>query len=204
MTIHALTPDDADAITDVLAEAFFDYPVMRFTLGDQAGYPARLRRLVGFFVAARVLRQEPLLGSRDDRGRLLGVAIMSWTATESPDAVARRRQEVFRDLGADALARYEQYGAAAARVAVAEPHWHLNMIGVRRHHAGRGLGRRLLQAVHRHAAAEPTPTGVSLTTELPANVPLYEHLGYRVIGQAPIAPGVGTWGMWRDPDPREA
>jgi hypothetical protein len=39
--------------------------------------------------------------------------------------------------------------------------------------------------------------GVSLTTEYPANVPLYERVGYTVVGHAVIAPGLETWGFFR-------
>ena len=42
--------------------------------------------------------------------------------------------------------------------------------------------------------------GVTLSTESERNVALYRHLGYRVVGQATIAPGLETWDFFR-PDP---
>jgi hypothetical protein len=36
--------------------------------------------------------------------------------------------------------------------------------------------------------------GVTLTTGDQANVSLYEHLGYEVVGQATVAPELRTWG----------
>ena len=71
------------------------------------------------------------------------------------------------------------------------------MIGVRRALAGTGLGRGLLEAVHQVAAEARESKGVSLSTEVPRNVELYRHFGYQLIGQATVAEGVETWGMFR-------
>ena len=46
----------AAEVADVLSEAFFDYPVMRFVLGAAGKYDERLSDLVALFVAARALR----------------------------------------------------------------------------------------------------------------------------------------------------
>ncbi len=193
-----LGPADADSITDVLLDAFRDYPVMRYVLGDGPGYPERLRTLIGFFVAARVLRGEPLYGIRAADGTLAGAAIMSWTApTVVPEELERRREATWAELGAAERARYEEYGAAASGCALPAPHWHLNMIGVRRASAGQGLGRLLLDAVHRHSDSDPRSPAVSLTTETRENVALYQHVGYRVVGQARVSEGLETWGMAR-------
>jgi GNAT superfamily N-acetyltransferase len=71
------------------------------------------------------------------------------------------------------------------------------MIGVRGTHQGRGLARRLLEAVHALAAGDAGSRGVSLTTELAKNVPLYEHFGYAVIGHVWVNEGLETWSMYR-------
>lgn len=120
-----LSATDAPEVVAVLAEAFRDYPVMRFVLGvgdngDDADHDARLRTLIGFF-----------------------------------------------------------------------------MIGVRGAHRGDGLGRLLLHAVHDHARERPGCRGVSLTTENPANVPLYQYFGYDLVAHAEVAPGLESWGFFR-------
>ena len=72
-----LTKDVASEVVDVLCEAFFDYPVMRYVLGAEAGgYAERLATLMGFFVGARVLRGEVMLGVGGPGG-LDGAAVMS-------------------------------------------------------------------------------------------------------------------------------
>jgi len=68
---------------------------------------------------------------------------------------------------------------------------------VRPSHAGRGLARPLLGAVHALAASDPSSEGVSLCTETRANVGLYEHFDYRLLGSAQVADGLETWSMFR-------
>jgi GNAT superfamily N-acetyltransferase len=186
-----------DAVT-VLCDAFQDYPVMRYVLGSASDYDRRLRTLIGFFVSARVYRNEPLLGVHDRAGTLSAVAVVSLPGQgEAPEALATRREEVWAELGKAERERYEAYGAAAAQFAITSPHYHLNMIGVRRSHVGRGLARKLLEAVHRLSDADGGSAGVSLTTETEQNLPLYEYFGYRRIGHAPIGDGLETWGFFR-------
>lgn len=198
MPAIALSADRAAEITAVLAAAFRDYPVMRFVLGERADYDARLAALVGLFVDARVLRGEPMLGIADPAGGLAAAAILSLPGEQAPPpALVARREAVFAALGEDARRRYEAFGAAAGRFPVAAPHHHLNMIGVRPAAQGQGYGRRLLEAVHALAAADPASAGVSLTTELPANVELYRHFGYEVLGETRVTPALTTWACYR-------
>jgi GNAT superfamily N-acetyltransferase len=74
--------------------------------------------------------------------------------------------DAFRDYPV-MRARYEAFGAATQSYAVAAPHHHLNMIGVRRSHAGRGLARLLLYHVHALAEADAGSAGVTLSTATP-------------------------------------
>ncbi len=198
MEPHRLTPGDTPAVVDVMCSAFADYPVMRWCLGDPPDYAARLQDLVGFFVLARVLRGEPMFGLREADGQLSGAAILSWSGdTAAPAALDAAREALWARLGAEARERYEAFGAVTRGFEAPEPHWHLNMIGVRRGLAGRGRGRRLLDQVHRHAAEDSRARGVSLTTELAGNVALYEHAGYWITGRARVADAFESWGMFR-------
>ena len=197
VTVDALGPAAAAAATDVLSEAFRDYPVMRYVLGSDPEYDRRLRVLFEFFLAARLLRQEPVLGVLDGTA-VVGVAAVTLPgARAAPPELARLRESVWATLGAAARARYETFGTVTGRFTVSAPHHHLNMIGVRRSHAGRGWGRRLVDAVHDLAAADSGSAGVSLTTESPANVALYRHLGYQLLGHAPVADRLETWAFFR-------
>lgn len=202
MTI--VEPDDVPAVVAVLGEAFRDYPVMRYVLGDVPDYEDRLRTLLTFFVMARVHRNETVLGVTDG-DVLAGAALVSRpgsVATE-PRALSDLREETWWQLGADSRTRYETFGAAAGRFGVDADHLHLNMIGVRPSRQGQGLGRRLLEHVHGLSATDPMSTGVSLTTEVEENVPLYRRYGYEILGSSPVESAFTTRAMFR-PDPGPA
>lgn len=199
--MRRLGPLDHGAAESVLCEAFRDYPVMRYVLGDEhRSDPERLGRLVHLFVSARWLRDEPALGLFASDG-LAGVALVSFpSGAVTPPQLQRLRDDTWTVLGEDARARYEELGALWQVFLPDAPHVHLNMIGIRAAWRRRGLGRRLLDAVHDLAARTPGAGGVSLTTEDPANMMLYAHVGYRVLGHAKVGP-LETWVMYRDRGP---
>jgi ribosomal protein S18 acetylase RimI-like enzyme len=193
-----LGQDDAGSIVAVLCDAFAGYPVMRFVLGPGDGQsPDRLHRLVSFFLAARLLRREAMFGVFDGADLVAVATTSDPHGPPSPPELAMLREEVWRELGADARARYEAYGAVAGSFFGDRPRVHLNMLGVRNTHQGRGLGRRLLEAVHSFSQDDPRSEGVSLTTEDPRNVAWYEAAGYEVVGHAPISDSLESWGLFR-------
>jgi GNAT superfamily N-acetyltransferase len=199
MLVTRLSSTQIEDTITVLCDAFHDYPVMRHVLGPDGDYDRRLRTLIGFFVSARVFRNEPVLGVYDRGGALSAAALVSLLpgARDEPTALVVRREEVWAELGAEARARYGEFGAAWAKFTAPSQQYHLNMIGVRRSHAGRGLARKLLESVHRLSDADSGSAGVSLSTETERNVPLYEYFGYRQIGHAVVGDGLETWAFFR-------
>jgi GNAT superfamily N-acetyltransferase len=197
-TVATLSADQAEAALSVLCEAFHDYPVMRFVLGAGQRYDQRLRTLIGFFVTARLLREDLILGVRDDHGSLAAVALVTLPGErEPPKALAVRREAVWQELGLEERARYEAFGAAAHAFDIQAPHHHLNMIGVRPSQLGRGYASPLMHHVHSLADLDHASTGVSLNTESQRNVQLYEHFGYDQLGYARVAPALEMWAMFR-------
>jgi GNAT superfamily N-acetyltransferase len=186
----------AEEVGGVLCEAIADYPVMRYVLGDQGDYAARLRALIGFFHGARVLRDDAIFGVLED-GELAGVALCSLPDRVAPPALEQLRERTWAELGPDARARYDSCMRAWEPVGVAKSNVHVNMLAVPPRYQGRGLARALLERVHAMSRERGDSWGVTLTTESERNVALYQHLGYEVVGQRPIAPGLETWGLWR-------
>jgi len=184
-------------VAAVLVDAFYDYPVMRYVVGDAPDYDARLQQLIEFFVFRRV-RQGALLFGVDRGGELLGAAVLATPReTTAPSEVKDLALQLWSTIGDEARQRFDTYGAATQPFTVALPHHHLSMIGVRRAHHGEGLARRLLDVVTRTSVDDAESHGVSLTTELLENVRLYEHFGYRVIGHAHVTADLETWGLFR-------
>jgi ribosomal protein S18 acetylase RimI-like enzyme len=206
--VNRLGAEEAPEVIDVLCESFYDYPVMRYVIGEADDYGRRLHQLVTLFVMARVYRGETALGiPRERGGGLLGVATISDPRIDlSPPETADLREQVWAALGEEARARYSAFGQATTPFEQVPPHLHLNMIGTRTEARGRGLGGRLLDAVHEISTEDPGSTGVTLTTEVAGNVALYRRFGYDVVGSARVGgPGEGegftTWGMYRPDRP---
>jgi GNAT superfamily N-acetyltransferase len=193
-----LAPHDLPDVITVMTDAFQQYPVMQFVAGPGGDAGARMRRLIELFVTRRQRRGGPMLGVFDpDTGTLVGAAVLTLPHEPDPPAdLAPWVDAVWAELGAEALQRYQRY-AETWPVIEASPHHHLNMIGIRRSHAGRGLARPLLMAVQQMAAEDPDSSGVSLTTEVVRNVSFYEHFGYRIVGHKAVAPDLESWGFFR-------
>ena len=197
-----LPAERADEAVEVLFDAFHDYPVMRYVVGDAgADYDRRLRMLIGVFVARRVDHAHPILAI-EENGEVAGVATLTLPGDPGPPSAAfdARVEALWQDLGQDTKSRMERLVEVWKRLTVPGPQYHLNMLGVRRARAGQGLGRILLDEVHRISREHPDSTGVSLSTEDPKNVPLYEHCGYQVRFHERVAPALETWILFRPDD----
>jgi GNAT superfamily N-acetyltransferase len=197
--VQIISPDRLDEIVDVLCDAFHDYPVMRYLVGPgHADYDVRLQRLIGFFAYRRGRMGAPYLGVSEGNALVAVAAFTLPVEPEIPADIFARRDALWRDLGDDARIRYDTYANTTKAFTIAAPHHHLNMIGVRHTHHGRGLARPLLDDMARRSREDANSAGVSLTTELARNVTLYEHFGYRVVGHARVSPDLETWGFFWD------
>ena len=204
--IKAVSRSQFDEAVDVLSEAFFDYPVMRFVIGEAGDdYPRRLRHLVSFFTQARFTRGDLVLAVVEN-GEMQAAANVNLPRDspiefpEGVDPLEPYRQRVWDDLGLESRERYEAYGRAADSAPFPEPHFHLGMIGARRRATGRGHARLILDHLHALSADHPESLGVSLATELPRNLSLYEHFGYQIVSHERVSPDLETWGLFRHDD----
>jgi len=184
-----------------LADAFHDYPVMRFILADAGDvYDERLDALIGSYVRAKVLRRHPILGL-EEQGLVVGVATLSPPGElEAMPEILSEREALWELLGPGGRARQEKLIEVWGRLEPSGPHYTLNMLGVRRAYAGTGYGRRLLDAVHDISSRDPASEGVILSTEDPKNVLLYEHFGYEVRSHERVAEDLETWILFRKND----
>jgi GNAT superfamily N-acetyltransferase len=196
--VSRLSEAQVSHAVDVLCDAFHDYPVMRNVIGSAGGdYDRRLHKLINFFVMARVWRGEPILAVSNGSD-LVATALLTLPGKRQPPAeLAQHREAVWRELGEAARMRYEAFGEATRKFEISQPHYHLNMIGVRRSHHGKGLSRQLLDAVHAMSHSDPVSCGVTLTTEDFRNVSLYEHFGYETVGHVRVDAQLETWGFFR-------
>ena len=197
-TVFEVGADRAGEVTHVLCEAFHNYPVMRYIVGaDVEAYDDKLHALVDFFVQARYLDGSPVLAIESNGVMAAAATLTAPHPREAPAELSRIREAVWAKLGAPARERYAGLCDIWGRFWLHEPHYHLNMIGVLPSHQGRGLSRILLDFVHAVSRQHPESRGVSLTTEVPENVRLYEHFGYHVKDREAVTLDFDTWGLFR-------
>ena len=193
MSIEILQPRQKDEAVDVLRESFRDYPLMRFVFQDAgAAYDEHLWWMIDYLCESRFKRGWPVFGLRED-GRLMAVAVVS--SPGRPPVVPeldRLYKELKRKVGEPALVRMQLYDELTDRQVPQSPHHYLGMIGVVADRQRRGYGKRLVEAVQRHAEAHPSSEGVSLNTESEANLPFYKRMGFRLIAEADFA-NLHTW-----------
>ena len=188
---------DEAAVTEVLSEAFYDYPVMRYVLKDAGERHAeQLREWVGYLTTSRLQRACIVLGV-EEGGRLVAASnINPPEQSEVSEALKARHRRMVETIGEPAIARIERFAEACRPFEIDEPHHYVGMLGVLPSHQGRGLGRLLLDEVQRLSREHEASTGVLLTTEDPGNVRLYEHLGFTVLGEG-RAEELVTWTLFR-------
>ena len=80
-------------------------------------------------------------------------------------------------------------------------YWYLHYVGVRAAEQGKGHGGRIIRA--QTAIADEQGLPCWLETATPANVGLYQRLGFVVQTEWDVAGGgPHFWGMWREPQSR--
>lgn len=77
------------------------------------------------------------------------------------------------------------------------PHWYVHLLGVRPELQGKGLSRAVLRPVSDAADRDGVP--VYLETMPEANVPIYQRLGFALLGKTELPGGLPNWEMCREP-----
>jgi len=194
MEPRRITPDDADAITETIATAFFHDPLWSWAFGDEA------RRAADFRVWWRVFVDAALRDS------------WSWV-TPSCESVAlwsRPGHEELNDAEEARLAALVgeliggEHAAAVLDVLTrfelehprAEPHYYLSVVATHDDHRGHGIGETMLRRNLETVDAEHMPA--YLESSNPRNLERYMRLGFEPRGEIEVPdgrPAVVT--MWR-------
>ncbi len=183
--VRDATPDERARVVSIQVMAFGSDPIMRWLYPEADAY---LRHFPGFADAfgGNAFEHDTAFVAED-----FGGAAMWLPPGAHPDDAAIEaslegsvsgtvRDEVFAMLG------------EMERCHIDEPHWYLPVIGVDPKAQGRGIGSALLQ----YALARCDEAGLPawLESSNPANVPLYERHGFRVVetiqigGSPPVFP----------------
>ncbi|MBJ3808633.1 GNAT family N-acetyltransferase [Streptomyces flavofungini] len=184
------TIDDAAAISATLTRAFDDDPMMRWFFPDEATREAGLGR----YFATIFTRQYGRHGVCERTES----AASFWVPPGAQDKAvpdAETVQELTEILG-DRAPLFREAVELAAEHGPQEPHWYLAVVGADPAAQGQGHGSALLRSGLAKADADGLP--VYLESSKPANLPVYEHFGFTVLGEVELPGGGPTlWAMRR-------
>jgi GNAT superfamily N-acetyltransferase len=183
---------DAEPLSQTLARAFHDDPLICFLLDDPATRPAKAPRLFKLLFKLGLP-----FGGCDVTGGYEGAAL--WR----PPGQWEIPFWQYIVNGAEFLGLFGVGGGRRVMAAMEhiekrhphEPHWYLQAIGTDPAKQGKGYGgvliRRRLEMVD--AAGLPA----YLESSKDANIPIYQSFGFAVTGEIKLPGGPTLWPMWR-------
>jgi GNAT superfamily N-acetyltransferase len=188
---------DVRSLSNVLARAFFDDPLMAFMLPDDT---ARTKALPGMFAALTrhhfLSRGGSEVASRDGD---IGAA----TLWDPPGLRKSSRWEELRMMPTLAWhfrSRAEQTRALGRVMEEAhpeEPHWYLMVIGSDPSVRGAGFGQALINSRLDRCDGEHAPAYLEASKE--ELIPYYSRFGFELVGEIQVPDGPKMWPMWRAP-----
>lgn len=195
--VRPATAADRAAVVAILAAAFADDPAMTWLWPDAA---RRRRRLPGFFAITARADAHPAHWDISLAADGTPAAAALWRPPGAWEIPTRAMIPALPALLASfglALPRALALQAALAAHHPRAPHWYLQFVGCAPTHQGQGHGGAAIRSRLARCDAEGLPC--ALETATPANVGLYQALGFRITETFQHRDGPMFWAMWRDP-----
>ena len=193
--VRRATRSELPEVVATLAGAFFDDPINRWILPDDAERAERAPALWSAFTNACWVHRTVYV-----TGRLSAAAL--WVPPGRPLVSAGAEEEfvgaILDGVGsADAAERIAALMATMDEHHPVEDHWYLPFIGVDPSDQGQGLGSALL--CHVLGQADRLGVPAYLEASCPRNRCLYERHGFRTTRELTAAGCPPMYAMWRDP-----
>ena len=190
--IRVAGPERLADLASVFGRAFVTEPTFAWALSGP-NLEARLIRAYELYLE-RVIPLGVVWEAADGLGAMVLVSddrMAVWEAAVVDDSL-------IGDLAEDGGARHVAYWAWISSKLPDERVWQLDSVAVDSSARGRGIGSALI----RHGLTRASQAGFATTLETgtAANVPIYEHLGFRLVDEADGPDGSPhTWFMRREP-----
>ncbi|MGV0606010.1 GNAT family N-acetyltransferase [Mycolicibacterium sp. XJ1904] len=184
-------------MSGVLARAFYDDPVMKWMLPNDAARERALSRVFAAMIRYHFLRSE---GVEVAGGQRIGAAALwdppgEWRQTGLQEL--RMMPAFIRAMGAN-VRRGQAMAELMKQHHPEEPHWYLGVIGSDPTVRGTGYGQALMRSRLDRCDAEHAPA--YLESSNPDNIAYYQRFGFDVTGEIALPDGgPPMWPMWRHP-----
>ncbi len=186
--------DDADAITETIATAFFNDPLWSWAFADESRRAAQFRVWWRVFVDSSFRNRWTWVTPNCES---IAIWVPPGAAELMPAEDDRLVQLVGEFIGGEhgdeVLGVLDRFTAAHPH---GEPHYYLSIVGTHDDHRGHGIGEALLAENLALVDAEHMPA--YLESSNPLNVNRYRRLGFEPIGEIFIPDGLpAVTMMWR-------
>lgn len=184
--LRRATADDAHHLKAVLADAFFEDPVLGWLMSEDTKRLARLRRYFAIELRHLALPRGRVWTTRDLSGAALSLPPGVWRAPPRVTLLEGTAFGLHLSRAARLAAAMEYRHARHVR----EPHYYVRDVGVHPDMQGGGLGSALLRPTLERCDREGLPAYLEASSE--RNAALYERLGFqlthelRVWGSPPL------------------
>src|SRR3954468_13901316 len=182
------TPADLPVVTETLAVAFYDDPVVMWCIDDASRRRQLLPRFFGAVAESYLAYDETYTV---DEG--VSAAVWAPPGAEDDQALPTVLGEAVEEYAARL---FEVFGLMEEKHP-AEPHYYLFLLGTRPEWQGRGLGSSLMSPVLETCDRERVPAYLEATSE--RSKQLYLRHGFDVTDEIPLPDGPTMWAMWRSP-----
>lgn len=200
VTIRALTREESPIAGDVIADSHGEYPSFTHLFPNPTQRSRVLKRLMTG--AARDAQAFGTVKAASEEGRILGVAIwlppgrFPWSSWRKAKAAGTFAPLLWQTRGS--TSEFFALGGNAANNAPTEPHWYLQVLGIRKEAQHRGLGSELVRSALSHADREGSLC--YLETADRANLGFYERFNFEFDRRIQLIPdGPPHYSMRRPP-----
>ena len=196
LRVRRIVPADVERVTDMMARAFDDDPVVNHLVRQDRSRRRRIRRFMRLALVPLTLPY----GETYLTDGFEGAAYWNPPGRRPTGLIddLRLLPALLRIAGVAGLPRAMASFALMEQKHPEEPHYYLFAIGVDPAMQGRGVGTRLLTPVLGRCDRERVPAYLESTNE--RNLSLYERHGFRVVEEVALPrAGPTMWRMWRDP-----
>jgi GNAT superfamily N-acetyltransferase len=196
--VRPATSADVKKLAAVLALAFYDDPPLTWLLPHPATRLGRITRMFATVIGIESLRYggvDIACGGEKILGGAVWLPPGHWQPglREQVQAVPNHAWAL-----AGAWGRAARYGHALEDAHPKEPHWYLKVIGVEPAWQGRGVASLLLRSRLERCDQDGRPAYLEVSKQ--DGVSLYEHFGFRLIGNLDMPAGAPVVkAMWRAP-----
>jgi GNAT superfamily N-acetyltransferase len=192
--LRRASTQDIRPLKAVLAEAFFEDPILGWLMPEDSKRLARLRRYFAIELRHLALPRGRVWTTSDLAGAALSLPPGAW---RSPLRVTLLEGSAF---GVH-LSRAARLGAAIEWRHVHGPHYYVRDVGVLPDMQGHGLGSALLRPTLEHCDREGLPAYLEASSERSAA--LYERLGFQLTRELRVGGSPPLRLMLRPPQPTD-